>query len=295
MNAIAPTSARTSELSLAARSRLLSRRSEPLLVADWDRALMMHFEVDADRLQSAVPFQLDLWKGTRAFVSLVAFTMRGMRLHAGGRLGAWLLKPLATHVFLNVRTYVRHGGESGIHFLAEWLPNRLAVLLGPGTFGLPYRLGRLDYHHQHESGLVRGVVKDVRSGSLLNYTARIDADTCFTPCLAGSLDEWLMERYTAFNAAQGRRRFFRVWHEPWPQVRAEVSLGDLSLLTEAWPFFREARLTGANYSPGVRNVWMGRPHRVEEGLAGEGQTSRIQTAPHRPGELRAVEGLLKKV
>ena len=248
--------------SQAARARLLSRRGEPLLIADWDRALIIHFEVDADRLQRAVPFQLELWEGTRAFVSLVAFTMRGMRLRAGGRLGAWLLKPVATHAFLNVRTYVRQGDERGIHFLAEWLPNRLAVLLGPGTFGLPYRLGRLDYDHQFESGLVQGTVEDVRTGSLLDYTARIDEDACFTPCPAGSRDEWLMERYTAFNAAQGRRRFFRIWHEPWPQVGAKLHLGDLSLLTDAWPFFREARLAGANYSPGVRGVWMGRPHRV---------------------------------
>ena len=205
------------------------------------------------------------------------------------------MKPLAAHEFLNVRTYVQHREERGIHFLAEWLPNRLAVLLGPGAFGLPYRLGRLDYDHQHESGLVRGAVQDVRTAGVLNYSACIDKDACFVPCPAGSLDEWLMERFTAFNAAQGRRRFFRVWHEPWPQARAEVHLGDLSLLTEAWPFFRDTQLIGANYSPGVRCVWMGRPHHVEEGLAGEGRTSRIQTPSHRPGELRAVEGLLKKV
>jgi uncharacterized protein YqjF (DUF2071 family) len=264
MTAVEPTTARTCERNIAARSRLLSRRGEPLLVADWDRALMMHFEVDAERLQRAVPFQLDLWKGTHAFVSLVAFTMRGMRLRTGGALGAWLLKPIATHAFLNVRTYVRHGGESGIHFLAEWLPNPLAVLLGPGTFGLPYRLGRLDYDHQHESGMVQGAVEDVRSGSRLSYTARIDEDARFVPCPAGSLDEWLMERYAAFNAAQGRRRFFRVWHEPWPQVRAEARVAELSLLSKAWPLFHDALLAGANYSPGVRGVWMGRPHRIAE-------------------------------
>jgi uncharacterized protein YqjF (DUF2071 family) len=263
MTAVEPQTALTCERGIAARFRLLSRRGEPLLIADWDRALMVHFEVDADRLQGDVPFHLDLWEGTRAFVSLVAFTMRGMRPHAGGGLGAWLLKPLATHAFLNVRTYVRHGDEQGIHFLAEWLPNPLAVLLGPRTFGLPYRLGRLNYDHQHESGFVRGVVEDVRSGGLLKYTTRIEEDACFASCPAGSLDEWLMERYTAFNAARGCQRFFRVWHEPWPQVTAEARLDDWSLLTESWPLFRDARLVGANYSPGVCGVWMGRPHAVE--------------------------------
>src|SRR3981081_1053396 len=65
-------------LSEAARRRLLSRPGEPLFIADWDEGLMIHYEVDAELLQGVVPFELDLLDG-RAFVSLVAFTMRGMR------------------------------------------------------------------------------------------------------------------------------------------------------------------------------------------------------------------------
>jgi len=56
----------------AARCRLLSSPGEPLFIADWDRALMIHYEVDGVALQRKVPFELDLWNG-RAFVSLVAF------------------------------------------------------------------------------------------------------------------------------------------------------------------------------------------------------------------------------
>src|SRR5678815_4298013 len=95
------------------------------------------------------PYPLDLHQG-RAFVSLVAFTLRDMRPHFGGPLTAWLFRPIATHEFLNVRTYVRHRDEPGIHFLAEWLTNRLAVKLGPRTFGLPYHLGKITYHHDWE-------------------------------------------------------------------------------------------------------------------------------------------------
>jgi uncharacterized protein YqjF (DUF2071 family) len=73
--------------SVAAQHRLLSRRGEPLLLADWMRVLMMHFEVDAKHLQHDVPYQLDLYDG-RAFVTLVAFTMENMRPRRGGKLGA---------------------------------------------------------------------------------------------------------------------------------------------------------------------------------------------------------------
>jgi uncharacterized protein YqjF (DUF2071 family) len=101
-----------------------------------------------------VPYPLNLRAG-RAFVTLVAFTLETMRPRLGGKLSAWLFKPIATHDFLNVRTYVRLNGEPGIHFLAEWLSNPLAVRLGPRTFGLPYRYGFIHYEHAWETGQIR--------------------------------------------------------------------------------------------------------------------------------------------
>lgn len=248
-------------LSNAARKRMLSQRGEPQLLADWMRVLMMHFEVDAKTLQRDVPYELDLHTG-RAFVTLVAFTMENMRPRCGGKLGAWLFKPIATHDFLNVRTYVRHNGEPGIHFLAEWLSNWLAVQLGPRTFALPYRHGRIRYVHDWQKGILRGRVVDARNGSAFDYKADPISDASFTPCTHGSLDEWLMERYAAFNAVGNRRRFFRVWHPPWSQCAVPVNLKDLTLLRDNWDCFRNARLVGANFSPGLREVWMGRPHRA---------------------------------
>lgn len=243
-----------------ARQRILSQCGEPLLLAAWERVLMIHFEVDAERLQCDVPFPLDLWNG-RAFVSLVAFTMRGMRPRLGGKLAALLFRPIATHDFLNVRTYVRHGDEYGIHFLGEWLSNRLAVRLGPTTFGLPYRYGKITCKPDWRDGNIQGRVVGVDNRARLAYHGELIAPATFQPCAAGSLDEWLMERYTAFNSAAGRKRFFRVWHRPWPQCAAAVKPDETTLLTAQWPWFESARPVGANFSPGFKEVWMGRPHR----------------------------------
>jgi uncharacterized protein YqjF (DUF2071 family) len=90
----------------AARARMLATRWEPLFLAAWQRVLMVHFEVEAGLLQDDVPFPVDLWDG-RAFVSLVMFTMRGMRPSRGGKMAAALFRPFATHDFLNLRTYVQ--------------------------------------------------------------------------------------------------------------------------------------------------------------------------------------------
>jgi uncharacterized protein YqjF (DUF2071 family) len=235
--------------------------NDAFLLADWDRVLMIHFEVDAAALQPETPFALDLWEG-RAFVSLVAFTMRGMRLRCGGALGRWLLLPIATHEFLNVRTYLRGDDVATIQFLAEWLPNRLSCWLGPRCFSLPYHLGKLRYDHRHETGTLAGEVTDARSCRTFRYRARVPVLSRYHPCAAGSRDAWLMERYAACNAVGGRRRKFQVRHEPWSQTSAVVELLDMGLLETHWTWFRHARCVGANYSPGLRNVQMGRPHRI---------------------------------
>jgi len=243
-------------LSEEGRRRILSVHGEPLFLAGWERALFMHFEVDPETLQCVVPFELDLWNG-KAFISLVAFTMRDMRPRFGGAPMRWLFKPIATHSFLNVRAYVRHRGEAGICFLAEWLSSWLSVQLGPRLYGLPYRFAKIDYRHIHESHELSGTVTSPRSHKQFSYTAKLSSDV-FAPGGAGSLDEFLLERYSSFNRRGQSKLFFRIWHPPWPQTAAEVMIRDDSLLIDSWPWFAGARFAVANYSPGFADVWMGR-------------------------------------
>lgn len=245
------------ELSKAGRRRMLAKAGEPLFLARWDRAVFIHYEADPVVLQREVPFPLDLREG-RAFVSLVAFTLLRMRPRLGGRLGEWLFKPIASHEFLNVRTYVRPAGEPGIFFLAEWLSNPLSVRLGPRSFGLPYRFGHLRYTHAHGDGGILGTV--AASEGRLAYHAIIPAAS-FDPSETESRTEFLLERYTAFTCERGRRRLFRVWHEPWHQTPIDVEVTADDLLASTGQWWRSAEYVGANYSPGVE-VWMGRPHRI---------------------------------
>ena len=245
------------------RPPVLIPAAKPLFIADWLGALFLHFEIEARRLQRFIPFELDLWEG-RAVISLVAFTMRGMRLAPLGKFGAWLCRPIATHPFLNCRTYVRHEGEAGICFLTEWLTNRLSVLCGPALYSLPYRHAAIEYCRD---GLeLRGVVKG-HEGQFV-YEGELENES-FEECAEDSFDQFLLERYAAFNAGHSigcrfnsARRLFRVRHEPWRQVRAMVGVRDDTLVRRTMPWWLEARMVGANYSPGVRDVWMSAPRRV---------------------------------
>jgi uncharacterized protein YqjF (DUF2071 family) len=212
----------------AAKRRLQSVKGEPLFYSDWLRAVFIHYEVDQDRLQPFVPFPLDLRDG-KAYVSLVAFTMRGLRPRVGGLAGELLFKPIATHGLLNVRTYVNHQGEQGIYFMSEWIPNRLSAFIGPHTFGLPYRLGKLHYEHHHETGEVGGTV--AAGSDRLVYSGDMAPATPLHVCATDSLEEFLMERYTVFTSAGSKRRFFRIWHAPWLQTSIDAKVLDVSLLS----------------------------------------------------------------
>src|SRR5687768_16982092 len=179
------TAVESNSLSAAARRRMLQSPGEPLFYASWDHAVMIHYEADPDALKREVPFELDLRDG-RAFVSLVAFTLRRMRPRRGGRIGEWLLKPIATHEFLNVRTYVRANHEPGIFFLVEWLSNRLSVPLGAPVFGLPYRYGRINYLHDRATEEINGRV-DAKGGSF-SYRGSAASEE-LASCEPGSLTE----------------------------------------------------------------------------------------------------------
>jgi uncharacterized protein YqjF (DUF2071 family) len=53
--------------------------------------------------------------------------MKNMKPQMGGTLARGLTAPLASHTFLNARTYVRYDGEPGIYFLREWMPKLLSL------------------------------------------------------------------------------------------------------------------------------------------------------------------------
>lgn len=239
-----------------ARERLSASPGEPWFLSGWHDAVFLHFSVPAKLLQPFVPFELDLHNGL-AYVSCVAFKMNRLRPRLGGGI---LFKPVATHEFLNVRTYVTHRGERGIYFLAEWLPNWLSVLATPALFGLPYRHGRLRYHHDREQDVFTGTVEDRGSDACLRYTVSAIPATSAGEADAGTLDEFLLERYTAFTSWHGLKRLFRIWHPAWLARTVEAKLHDTSLLHRTGSWAEHATFISAHHASGFNDIWMSRPY-----------------------------------
>jgi uncharacterized protein YqjF (DUF2071 family) len=246
----------------ARRHHFPSGDDVPLFTADWRGAVFAHFAIEPAHLQPSIPFELDTRAG-HAYVSLVAFTQSNLRPSIGGPVAAWLITPLASHEFLNLRTYVRVGGLRGIYFVAEWIPNRLAVLLGPRTYGLPYRLGRLRYEVDKPRGLLRGQVR-TNGDKAFKYEADFSAEAArFASAPDGSLDQFLLERYVAFTRCHGVSRRFLVDHAPWPQQRVDLNLIEHSILDFGGAWSRHARFVGANFSTGVTGVTISAPRTLD--------------------------------
>ena len=108
-------------------------------------------------------------------------------------------------------------------------------------------------------GELRGRV-EAREG-VLRYRGDL-AKSEFNECEPGSLSEFLLERYTAFTAYRGRKRFFRVWHEPWRQLPVDIDVVDDDLLSSTGDWWESASQISANYSAGA-SVWMGWPHKID--------------------------------
>ena len=245
----------------AARQRLAERAGEPMFLCRWVDVVFLHYDVEPAALQDLVPFELDLFQES-AYVSAVAFTLRGMRLRLGGRVGAWLCAPLATERFLNLRTYVRCNNEPGIYFLAEWVSKRLSSLLGPRIYGLPYRLGQLNYDHDPFRSEMSGSVAAANGSAALAYRVRIDPGAETSTCVAGTREAFLLERYTAFTQNGRMRRRFDVWHRPWSWRALKGHIERDSLLRSTGRWFESARLLSGHFSRGFDEVWMGRPRTI---------------------------------
>jgi uncharacterized protein YqjF (DUF2071 family) len=125
---------------------------------------------------------------------------------------------------LNVRTYVTAAGKPGIWFFSLDAASALAVEAARRTYRLPYFPARMSA---------------TRRGDWIEYeSARIDAaDEPFVfsaryrprgevaPPAAGSLAEFLTERYCLYTVDGGGRLFrAEIHHPPWPLREAEVGI-----------------------------------------------------------------------
>jgi uncharacterized protein len=185
----------------------------------WHNVFFAHWQMQPDQLRPLLPcgLELDTW-GEMAWLSAVAF-----RLQVRHR-GLPPLGPCSNFLELNLRTYVRRGGEAAIYFLSIHAGSRLAARLARWLTTLPYGFAHIAYEQRGNAWRFDSHLAADPGGPLFRAEFQEPGDGAAAP--GDSLDEWLLERYCAYMS-DGRGRLHRmvVMHPPWQAavVGADVS------------------------------------------------------------------------
>jgi hypothetical protein len=205
----------------------------PAMKQSWQHVLFLHWEVEAEALARRLPpgLTLDTHQG-RAFVGVVPFTMCGVRFLWHPSL-PWISNFHET----NVRTYVRCGNESGVFFFSLDAANPVAVAGARLAFSLPYFYARMRMDLSERAGAPP--VIDYRTERLPPGPRPATCEARYAPegeartSAPGSLEHFLVERYSLFTVRGGQLYLGRVRHPPYPLQGARVERWSESLLQAA--------------------------------------------------------------
>ncbi len=184
----------------------------------WHDLLFAHWPLKPDILRPFIPqgLELDTREGW-AWIAVVPFRMTGVRLRFAPQPCSLAFPEL------NVRTYVKCGGKSGIWFFSLDATNRFAVRLARTWYRLPYFDANMTV--QNRSDRIDYSSTRVHHGALpaelrMQYSPRGNA---FHAQLS-TLEHWLIERYCLFAIDRKQRvRCSDIHHPPWQLQLAEAS------------------------------------------------------------------------
>jgi len=190
----------------------------------WSHLLFAHWPVDPGRLRSLVPggVELDTHDGA-AWLGVIPFLMSGVRVR-----GLPPIPGAARFPELNVRTYVRHGGQPAVWFFSLDAASLPTVAAARAWYRLHYRWARMTVATEPAGENQPGPTVRYRSDRI---GGRAAFDAAYRP-VGGPIDKsadplaaFLTERYRLLTVGRrGRLLSARVHHVPWTLHPAEAEL-----------------------------------------------------------------------
>jgi hypothetical protein len=184
----------------------------------WHDLLFAHWPVDVASLRACLPagLELDLYEG-RAWLGIVPFHMSNV-----GPRGLPPLPWISAFPELNVRTYVRVGEKPGVYFFSLDATSTLAVKTARMLYHLPYFTADMDVVSAGSYVIYRSRRRG--PGAAL-FQAEYGPTGLAGPPEAGSLDEFLTERYCLYVANRaGVLQRLEIHHPPWALHPAEARI-----------------------------------------------------------------------
>ncbi|RDW18329.1 hypothetical protein CWR48_12165 [Oceanobacillus arenosus] len=187
----------------------------------WEHLLFISYPVSVEMIKGLLPpgLDIDTFAG-KAWISIIPFKVSKMRIR---NLSA--LPFLGSYLELNVQTYVKRKGISGVYFFSLDANNLLAVI-GARMATLPYfhaqmQLDKIDNAYQFAS------VREGKERIKFKGHYRPIGEPFFPE--KGIREYWLLERYTLWTYKGGRLYRGELHHEKWAIQNVTLSMEELSL------------------------------------------------------------------
>lgn len=182
----------------------------------WHDLLFLHWPIRPALLRPLIPttLELDTFDGW-GWIGVVPFRMTGVRPR--------YLPFGFAFPELNVRTYVKKPGRSGVWFFSldatSWVAVRVAR-----SFGLPYYDAEMTVKLRRDAVYYRSLRLDDKAEPVaFEASYRPTASTYYS--VPGTLDHWLTERYCLYGArTSGQVVYGDIHHAPWPLQPAEADI-----------------------------------------------------------------------
>lgn len=192
----------------------------------WKDVLFLHWPISPEVLHPLIksPLELDIFKD-QAWISVVLFQARDSRMRG-------MPKALAYPPFLqlNLRTYVLFNNKPGIYFFSVDT-NHSLVVQGAKLFSIPFQKSKMAQKKINNrfiftSNRVQSYYRQA------NFTVTYQPkSTSFTP-KTGTLNHWLIERYSFWTIKNKRIYEGSLTHKPW---QLQPAFADVSL-SKLFPF-----------------------------------------------------------
>ena len=195
-----------------------------VMTQEWRDLLFLHWPVDPDKIRRWVPeeLELDLYDN-KAWIGIVPFKAEGTRLR--------FLPPIpgpANFLEINVRTYVRYKGKSGVYFFSLDANSPSAVEVA--SFG-----GFLPYRH--------AVMSHTKKGDRISFKSRLvekgipkekislEFEVLPERAVSTPLEQWLTERYCLWTKPGRHLLRVDIAHKPWKlkYVKGEITTNTMAM------------------------------------------------------------------
>lgn len=218
----------------------------PYVTGRWSDLLLLTYEAPEGLVRRYLhpALQPDRWEG-KTHVNLVALQFGDVRVRG------WRLPWLGGFPQVNLRTFVRHGGDSGVVFIRQFVPNPLVVAVARLRYRQPYATLPITHISTVRDGAVTAEYLLDRPPRACLIATGSEASRVPSP---GTFEHYCKERFWGYGTARRERLLrFRVEHPPWVirELRTWQLLLDFgAYFGPEWRFLNDAKPASVVFAVG---------------------------------------------